>query len=93
MFRSDYHECNAVKCVRTCSIDLELLVLLFDLEVYKCTCRLAYPVLLLEFDIRQIVNFFKSLKKLVSVFCDPQIPYFFSFLNYFAVANIAVTAL
>ena len=93
MLRSDYHECYAIESVRTCGINSELLVLLFYLKVYERTCRLAYPVLLLEFDVRQVVDLFKTLKELVSVLSDSQIPNFLCFLNYFAVANVAMTAL
>ena len=61
VFGSDNHECYAVECIGTGRVDAELLAVFLDREVDKSTCRLAYPVLLLELYIRQIVDSFKTL--------------------------------
>ena len=61
VFGSNNHECYAVERVGTGRVDAELLAVFLDGEVYESACRLAYPVLLLELYVRQIVDRFKSL--------------------------------
>ena len=61
MLGSDNHKCYAVERVGTGRVDAELLAVFLDGEVYESACRLAYPVLLLELYVRQIIDRFKSL--------------------------------
>ena len=61
MLGSDNHKGNAVERVGTGRVDAELLAVFLDGEVDESACRLAYPVLLLELYVRQIVDRFKSL--------------------------------
>ena len=89
----DYHESNTVECVGTGGVDAELLVLLLYLEINECACGLAYPVLLLELYVGQIVYGLKSLKELVGVLGDTEVPYLLGLLNDIAVAYVTLAAL
>ena len=94
VLRSNHHKGDTVQGIRTGGIDPQLFVCMFlDSKVDKCTGRLADPVLLLEFDIRQIVHFFQTLQQLVCILGDPQIPDFLGLLDDLAVTNVALAAL
>ena len=94
VLRCDDHKGHAVQGVRTGGIDAQLLVcVFFHGEVHECAGRLADPVLLLKLDVGQIVHLFQSLKQLVCVLGDAQIPDLLGLLHDFAVADVALTAL
>ena len=93
MLRRHDHKGHAVKRIRTCGIDTELLILLSDLEIDECTGGFADPVLLLELDVRQIVNGLQPLQQLVSILCDAEIPDLLGLLDNLTVADIALAAL
>ncbi len=93
MLRSNDHEGYTIECVRTCGVYPQLLILLLYPEVHECTCGLAYPVLLLELYVGKVINLFKSLKELVCVLCDTEVPYFLCLLDYIAVAYVTFAAL
>ena len=75
MFRRHNHERNAEKRIGTRCIDAKLFVNAGKREVYKRTCRFAYPVYLLLLDVRQIIDLVKTGKQSVRIFCYAKIPY------------------
>ena len=68
-------------------------IIFLDGEVYESTCGLTDPVFLLKLDIREVINSAETFKKLVSIFCNAEVPYFLILLNDIAVTDIALAAL
>ena len=93
MLGSHDHEGDAEEGVGSGRVYLELLVGILYLEFNERTGGFAYPVLLLELDIRQIVDVLEPLKELVGVGGDAQIPNVLGLLDYLAVADVALAAL
>ena len=93
MLRRHDHESHAVERIRAGGINPELFILLLDLEIDKCARGLADPVLLLELDVRQIINGFQTLKQLVGILRNAEIPDLFCLLDDVAVADVALAAL
>ena len=93
MFGSHYHEGDAEKRVGTGGINAELFAGILNIEVDECTGRFAYPVFLLELDIRKEINIFKSFEELVCVCGYAEIPYILRLLNNIGMAYIALAAL
>ena len=93
MLRCHDHEGDAVEGIRARGIDAELFILLLDLEVYESAGRFADPVLLLELDIREIIDGFEAFEQLIRILGNAEIPDLFGLLNDITVADIALTAL
>ena len=93
MLRRHDHEGHAVQRIRAGGVDPELLILLLDPEIDECARGLADPVLLLELDVRQIVNGLQPLQQLVCILGDAEIPDLLGLLDDLAVADVALAAL
>ena len=93
MLGSHYHKGNSEESIGPCGVDPELFVCIFNGKIDECARRFADPVFLLQNDIGQEIDLFEPFEELIGILCDPEIPYILGFLDYLAVANIAVAAL
>ena len=70
MLRGEYHEGCAVKRIRSCCVDSDLLVASLYRELNFCTVGFADPVCLHLFNLLRPVKLVKIIQKTVCVCCD-----------------------
>ena len=93
MLGRDDHEGHAVERIGARGVHTQFLAVFLDLEIDERAGRLADPVLLLQLDIRQVVDLVQPCKQLVGIFGDAEIPDLLGLLHDLAVADVAMTAL
>ena len=74
VFGRDNHKRNAEQSVGSGGVNAKFFICSRKREIDKRTRRFAYPMLLLQFCVRQIIDFFKSLQKFIRIFGYAQIP-------------------
>ena len=93
MLWCDNHKGYTEQGIWSGGIDLQCLINSVNCKVHECTCRFPDPVYLLLLDVSRIVNVLQSLKKLVRILGDSQIPDILGLLDNVAVADVTFSTL
>ena len=93
MLGRDNHEGNAKERIGASGVDAQRIVRAGHAEVDERTAGFTDPVDLLLLDVGQVVYLVQTLKQLVSVLGDAQIPDVLGLLDDIRLTDIALTAL
>ena len=93
MLGRDDHEGNAEQRVGARRVNAQFFIRSRDREIDERARRFSDPMLLLQFRIRKIIDFFQSLQQFIGIFGYAQIPNVLRFLYNIRMAYIALAAL